>query len=219
MPSSLLSRGEVVLEIEKSSQEINDVILHFSITDTGIGISPEKHQLIFEAFAQEDGSITRNYEGTGLGLAITSRLVALMGGKIWVESVPGKGSIFHFTARYGRQKEPIRKVEPMKNVNMPESGFHLHILLVEDNPVNRKLAVLLLQKRNHSVVAAENGRKALEAIEKEPFDLILMDLQMPEMGGLEATAAIRQKEKNNGSPHPDYRHDGSCHERRPGAMS
>jgi len=340
-------QGEVVVEVEKALQGVDEVMLNFSVTDTGIGISPEKQKLIFEAFTQEDGSTTRKYGGTGLGLTICTRLVEMMGGRIWVDSEPGKGSKFCFTVLFNLQKgrgrrrilrkdinlkhlpvlavddnsTNLRIIKEMLNgwqmkptlvdngpealnimveakksgeafplvlldANMPEmdgfalaervkqdpdlagatimmltsaaligdaarcrelgiaayltkpirhsdllnaietvlgiaeseeesaplitrhtireskSGPHLHILLAEDNQVNQKLAVLMLQKRGHSVVIADNGGKALEALEKETFDLILMDLQMPEMGGLEATERIREKEKRTGTHIP-----------------
>jgi signal transduction histidine kinase/DNA-binding response OmpR family regulator/ligand-binding sensor domain-containing protein len=327
--------------------------LHFSVRDTGIGIAPEKQRQIFEAFTQADASTTRRYGGTGLGLTISSRLVEMMGGQIWVESEVGKGAIFHFTAQFGIQKNPVvapmpkepvdltglpvlvvddnatnRRIlkdvlsnwgikptvvdggqaaliamqhaneagEPFSlallDVNMPEmdgltlaerikntaayaeiemmiltsagqreeaarcrklnvaayltkpvkqsellDAIHtvlskpspaaaapatsiaersalathhalreqhrlLHILLAEDNEVNRKLALRLLEKRGHRVVMAGNGKEALAVLEKERFDLVLMDVQMPEMSGFEATSAIRAKEKVTGAHIP-----------------
>jgi len=346
--------GEVLVRVETESETDDDVRLHFSVRDTGIGIPPGKQKRIFESFAQADGSTTRKYGGTGLGLAISTQLVAAMGGRIWVESpnvdstasagepaAGGPGSTFHFTAVFRKQKAAPPKIEPLPpeqlrdlpvlvaddnaanrrilsemlsrwrmkpaeagdgksalqamedaarqgrpfalvllDANMPrmdgftvatrirnrpdivgakimmltsagargdaarcrelgvttyltkpirqsdlldavmtvlsvegavqqhaplvtrhslrESRRRLRILLAEDNRANQKLAVSVLQKWNHTVVVAENGKKALAALEKEPFDLVLMDLQMPEMDGLEATAAIREKEKGTG---------------------
>ena len=328
--------GEVVVRVETEDQSEN-VVLHFTVTDTGIGIPADKRQMIFEAFSQADTSTTRRYGGTGLGLAISSQLVAMMGGRIWVESVPGRGSAFHFTAQFGRAAEPahaprsrelvhledlpvlvvddnatnrrileemlttwrmrptlvasgaealselerarhcgtpyrlvildalmpgmdgfmlaerIRNLDseaptlvmlssaahtdhaersrkcgvtryatkPVKQSDLldvimtalgepaatPRPSFGdsadsasasrrpLRILLAEDNEVNQKLAVRWLRKWGHTVVVAGNGREALARLDHEAFDLILMDVQMPEMGGLETTAVIRAKEK------------------------
>jgi PAS domain S-box-containing protein len=334
-------RGEVVLRANLESQAKDDILLHFSVTDTGIGIPVEKQQRIFEAFAQADTSTTRKYGGTGLGLAISAQLCELMGGVMWVESEVGRGSTFHFTAHFGRPQAPVEEkivdAAPVKLLDLPVlvvddnatsrqildemvanwrmkpvtakdgrsametlrrahkdghpfrlvlldahmpamDGFevashvkhdpHLHgttvilltsaghtedmarakslgaaasvakpvkqsdlwdaiitalhvagrqksrpsvaqrrsrtaehplrILLAEDNPVNQEVAVHLIERRGHTVIVAENGREAVEAIERHKFDLVLMDVQMPEMGGLEATRVIREKEKGSG---------------------
>ena len=356
-------RGEVVFLVETESRTENEICLHFTVTDTGIGIPPEKQLLIFAPFVQADGSATRKHGGTGLGLAISAQLVEMMGGRIWVESKVDKGSTFHFTTRFALQGEkavepisvapvdvqkttddfvlltkggrellprglPVLVVEDnatnrrileemLKNwqikpttvdggrsalaemkravdkgspfplvlldSNMPqmdgfalaerikqtpelasaiimmltsaaqpgdvarcrelgiaayltkpikesnlldaimtalgtpaekkeqlplvtshplrESGQRLHILLAEDNAVNQKMVVRMLQKRGHTVVVASDGREALDFLEKEAFDLVLMDVQMPEMDGLKATAVIREKEKLTGAVH------------------
>ena len=341
-------RGEVVVRAEIESREAGQAILHFAVTDTGIGIPREKQGLIFEAFAQADGSTTRKYGGTGLGLAICSRLVQLMGGRIWVESGAGEGSTFHFTARLdlrdrpsqsakeelasleglrvlvvddnassrvaleetlkgwkmkplaaasadaalaalerteranerfallildsdmpgmdglavaerlkqgeleagaiimmlpnagGQRAEvarrrglgvgawltkPIRQAELQKAIlaalstKPAETGplsapardslrepspapLGYRILVAEDNPVNQRLVTQILEKRGNTVGVAANGREALSLSENQTFDLVLMDVQMPEMDGLEATAAIRQKEKVTGAHVP-----------------
>jgi two-component system, sensor histidine kinase and response regulator len=338
-------KGEVLLYVDPVSQTTDDIQLHFTVTDTGIGIAPDKQTAIFEAFTQADGSMSRTYGGTGLGLTISSRLVSLMHGRIWVESEPGNGSRFHFTAHFGLQKAPARVVVPkdpitlrdlrvlvvddnatnrqillrmltnwhtnptavasgaeaisalreaqdlkliypliLLDAQMPEmDGFALaeiikknrdwkfatimmlssggqrgdgkrcrelevaayltkpirqaelldailtalgtkptkeaapalvtrhslrenrsplRILLAEDNVVNQVLAVRLLEKRGHQVTLAANGKEALAALEKNSFDLVFMDVQMPEVDGFEATAAIRQKEKTSGSHLP-----------------
>jgi signal transduction histidine kinase/DNA-binding response OmpR family regulator len=338
-------QGGVVIRVECEFQTDDKTRLHFIITDTGIGIPQEKQEFIFEAFAQADNSTTRHYGGTGLGLAISSRLVELMGGKIWVESEMGKGSTFHFTADFGLQKgvvldvdisesadthgmqvlvvddnlvnlhifgemlnnwgmkptisdngisaldkmrqavkygkpypliildvmmpdmdgfavaeqirqdtelaktkiimlsssdrneyaklyeklnisayvmKPVKqstllntiltvvgkmpagsnKPKPVSIYSSLKSSHQFNILLVEDNAVNQQLAVRMLQKFGHTVKVAENGKEALTNMDNESFDLILMDVQMPEMDGFEATAAIRERERITGTHIP-----------------
>jgi CheY-like chemotaxis protein len=205
-------RGGVVLKIEKDSQSEQDVCLHFSVSDSGIGIPLDKQQLIFEAFAQADTSTTRKYGGTGLGLSISARLVRLMSGKIWVESEANRGSVFHFTARFGLQTQQAKRAHSRDGGSdsvslgslrpVREARRELRILLVEDNAINQILAQRLIRKRGHKLVVTNNGREALAAMESERFDLVLMDIQMPEMSGLEVTAEIRRKEKNTGEHIP-----------------
>jgi signal transduction histidine kinase/CheY-like chemotaxis protein len=336
-------RGEVVIEVGLGAESAETVELHFAVADTGLGIPAEKQQRIFEAFTQADGSTTRKYGGTGLGLAISSQIIALMGGRIWVESAVGEGSTFHFTARFRRSHEaalkavtrhvdleglpvlavddnatnrriltellahwrmaptavpsgylaltelrraaaasepfplvlidalmpemdgfalveqirrdpglagatilmlssadraadaarcralsvavylvkPIKQSElldailtalgsvPLEAAETPQpqglpvaAGRRLHLLLAEDNEVNQVLAVRTLQKRGHTVVVAANGREALSAWAAESFDAVLMDVQMPEMDGLQATAAIRARERGTGRHTP-----------------
>jgi len=333
------SQGEIVVQVRKETQTAEEITLRFTVADTGIGIPDEKQKAIFEAFTQADGSSTRQYGGTGLGLSISSRLVAMMGGEIRVESETGKGSTFGFTARFGVRHShesegaeidlrglPIlivddnltglRILEDMLHdwgaqpvgardaagalsaivsarfplilidAEMPDvSGFALaervrkeanptariimllssageladgarcralgvdsyvtkplyqaelkaailrsvasmgdrgavpgiaaarprshtgaalDILLVEDNPINRRVAVRLLEKHGHKVVTANNGREALEVLERLDWTvgLILMDVQMPEMDGYQTTAAIRHREKSTNSHLP-----------------
>ncbi|HKX27828.1 MAG TPA: ATP-binding protein, partial [Blastocatellia bacterium] len=210
-------QGGITIEIQNESQTDQSVQVRFAVSDTGVGISPEKQRLIFEAFSQADGSTTRQYGGTGLGLTICSRLVELMNGQIGVKSTPGQGSTFHFTVHFGRstavKKEepaPPPKAAPATEPPPPAAASErpapqpsqLHILLAEDNLVNQKLTVRLLERRGYTVVVVGNGREAFDAVERERFDVVLMDVQMPEMDGLEATARIRQREQKSGTHIP-----------------
>jgi len=199
-------------------------LLHFAISDTGIGIPTEKQSAIFRAFEQADGSTTRTYGGTGLGLSIASQLIQKMHGRIWIESTVGEGTTFHFTVRLGvgvaapaaepanprqtqselrdassiegdtQRERPTAKIEPAR--------LGLRILLAEDNAINRALAAGILEKRGHSMVHAVDGREAVLAAAREAFDLIFMDVQMPEMGGFEATHCIRKAELATGRHTP-----------------
>lgn len=336
-------KGEVVVEVRLLEEADDHVFLHFLVRDTGIGISRDRQEKIFEAFSQADESTTRKYGGTGLGLSISSRLVSMMGGKIWVESEPGEGSTFQFTARFGLQEAPLssgkEKLSDLKGMpvlviddnatngeilreillgwdmeptiasgkdalrvvtgaarsgrpfslvlldaqaskkggfeiaseikkrpewaapiimitssvgirgdaeksrklgiaayltkpirhsdlldailtvldiqrtgygkgdlvtkhSVREKRARLRILLAEDNMVNQRLTVKLLTKMGYQVEVAGNGKEAVAAFERETFDLILMDVQMPEMDGFEATALIREKEKKTGGHIP-----------------
>ena len=175
--------------------------LRFTVTDTGIGIAPEHQQRIFEAFAQADGSTTRKFGGTGLGLAISTRLVELLGGRLTVDSTPGQGSTFSFTAWLAEETAEVpATVPPPPRVDDRPAIRQLRVLLAEDNPVNQKVASRLLEKAGHTVVVVETGRGAVEAVQRERFDLILMDVQMPEMNGFEATQAIRAMEVDVHTP-------------------
>ena len=237
-------QGRVVVNVETETETGDEVCLHFSLKDTGIGIPPAKQGSIFEGFTQADNSTTRRYGGTGLGLAISSQLITLMGGRIWVESEVGRGSTFHFTVGFGVQTDRVsepgtngvefkelptwsadddamnrgigKKVQPYSptvptdrersagttmgytqdSVIAPLGNGRprLHILLAEDNMINQRLAASILEKRGHIVVVASNGREALTTFSTGSFDLILMDVQMPELDGFQATAAIRELE-------------------------
>jgi CheY-like chemotaxis protein len=186
-------RGEVSLDV--SLDRGPGVTLHFVVRDTGIGIARETQERIFQSFAQADGA-SRRQGGTGLGLAICSKLVELMQGRIWVESAPGSGSAFHFTASFDRcqdqSPQPPEK-QPAEPAAAP-SAAPLRILLAEDNVVNQKLAQHAIGKMGHSLLVAGNGLRAVEAAAAQSFDLILMDLQMPEMDGFQAATRIRQAE-------------------------
>ncbi len=354
-------RGEVVVRVDTVSEEGNELKLHFSVSDTGIGIPLDKQQKIFQTFEQVDTSTSRKYGGTGLGLAISSQLVQKMGGSIWVESEVNRGSTFHFIVRLGLQNQlvampPIGDMADLKNLPllvvddnatnrrileemvlqwgmkptvvdggraalaamevaynvgrpfelvltdcmMPEmDGFQLaerinkdsrlktatiimltsagergdasrcvnlgisayllkpikqselfytvsrvlqgpqtsegqslitrhaireskrrlRILLAEDNPVNQKVAAKMLERMGHTVSIAENGAEALGALGKQSFDLILMDIQMPEVDGFEATRSIRERRNNHRRASADSGYDRSCHEGRQGKVS
>ncbi len=199
-------QGEVGLEVNREESPAPGCVLRFSIHDTGIGIPPGKKTSIFDAFVQVDGSTTRRYGGTGLGLSICAQLVSLMHGAIWVESDPGSGSVFHFTAQFGVLESEPAAAGDSDPASIAKSVRALRILLAEDNSVNQRVALRMLQKMGHDVFLAGNGREALEAAQRERFDLVLMDCQMPEMDGFEATTAIREfeaqfRQVQEGRPH------------------
>lgn len=194
--------GSVILNVHAASANEGKLTLTFAVRDTGIGISEDKLESVFEAFTQADGSVTRQYGGTGLGLAISSRLAELMGGALRVQSRLGEGSCFSFdmpceaiAVEPGIEPEAIAK-----HTAVGATAGGLHVLLAEDNAVNRRLAVRILEKAGHRVTCAEDGMEAVERFTSEAgaIDIVLMDLQMPRMGGAEATAAIRDWERNSG---------------------
>ena len=185
--------GEVVLRVEKESMTENETNICFSIIDTGIGISSEQQELVFDAFAQADGSTTRKYGGTGLGLAISSQLIKLMGGQISVESEKGKGSKFQFTARFGLQKGQAVKHILTRSENLED----LSVLVVDDNTTNRFLLHEMLTNWRMKPTAVENGRGALALMERAvnagtPFVLAIVDFHMPEMDGFSLVRRIRE---------------------------
>ncbi len=217
---------------EKPDGDDETVKIHFRVADTGCGIAAEEQQRIFESFTQVDGSATRCHGGTGLGLAIARELVTLMGGEIWVESTLGEGSTFHFTVPYSRladqgpdaleeaapperhthrrgagrrgagRRGAGRRGAGRRDADRRDAGRPLRILVAEDSPLSRKLLRRILAQDGHTAVMAANGREALAAFECEPFDLILMDVQMPVLGGLDATQEIRRREAASGRHTP-----------------
>jgi len=186
-------KGEVVLGVDVESRRDEDIVLHFTVRDTGIGIASEKQKAIFEAFTQVDGSMTRKYGGTGLGLTISARLVRIMDGKIWVESAPGEGSTFHFTARVGQAKANAEEFGPKEVVSLRE----LDVLVVDDNSTNRKILDAMLSHWLMRPEMASSGEEGLAALRRaasagSPFPLVLLDAQMPEMDGFELAEQIKQ---------------------------
>ncbi len=230
-------RGQVGLTAEMASQTRDEIRFKFTVHDTGIGIPASEHGRLFDTFTQVDDSSTRKYGGTGLGLAISKQLVELLGGEIGLESQPGKGSSFWFTASFGKAAETgtsapaENKVEmrfrptltprlaaaksqtgtaqpaeasaaaatPQASAPVSQVNGSTRILLAEDNEINQRITLRLLQKLGLAADAVVNGRQAVEALEKRKYDLVLMDCQMPDMDGFEATAVIRSRE--NGSRH------------------
>jgi PAS domain S-box-containing protein len=218
-------QGEVVVHVEVAADAVpdGDVALHVMVSDTGVGISQEKQETIFNAFEQEDTSTTRRYGGTGLGLTIAARLVALMGGTIHVASEPGRGSTFVFTARFGRQLHPSEPVVPLSPVllhnlsvvivddNAPTTApsvptletapgripaaTPMNILVAEDNELSAKVLEQLLIRKGHRVRLASNGREALAIAEEGGFDLLILDVHMPELDGFQVVRAVREREE------------------------
>ena len=199
--------GEIALLIDvESESKSEEVCLHFAIRDSGIGIAEEDQLRIFDAFRQVDGSARRSRGGTGLGLTITASLVRLLGGDLWLESEPGRGSAFHVRLTFARNDErldagSVSREEAAEDVGIAEvSGSRrgASVLLVEDNAINRKLATALLEGQSVRVTVAENGAEAVAATEAERHDLVLMDIQMPVMDGLTAIREIRAREGEAG---------------------
>jgi two-component system sensor histidine kinase/response regulator len=168
-------QGEVVLHVETESRTQDDIHLHFTVADTGIGISAEKQKLIFEAFQQADGSMTRKHGGTGLGLTISSRLLELMGGRIWVESELGQGSRFHFIVCFGLQKVPARTIVPRDPITLRD----MRVLVVDDNATNRHILLRMLENWHMTPTAVDSGAKAIVSLREakgigRTFPLILL---------------------------------------------
>jgi len=201
-------QGEISVSVCLEQNHENDLMLRFCVSDQGIGIPPEAQARIFETFEQADVTTTKKFGGTGLGLAICRSLAELMGGTIWVESQPGVGSSFFFTARLRPVEEDIVILKDDAANSLPaHSGSAaetplgvLSVLLADDVEVNREMARTVLERAGHAVMLAENGRQAVERYAAGRFHLVFMDVQMPEMDGMQATQAIRAMEKAAGLP-------------------
>jgi signal transduction histidine kinase/CheY-like chemotaxis protein len=185
--------GEVLVTVLEESDQVAITCLHFTVKDTGVGIPTDKQEKIFEAFSQADGSMTRRYGGTGLGLTICSRLVTMMGGKIWVESQLDQGSTFHFTLPLAVQDKPVLDSVPLQR----EQLRSMHALIVDDNFTNRRVLDGMLVRWGMKPTAVESGRVALQALEVakstgRPFPLILLDGHMPEMDGFALAERIKR---------------------------
>jgi len=211
-------KGEIVIRASLENQDERNVTIRFSVRDTGIGIPANRQDLLFSPFTQMDGSTTRKYGGTGLGLAISRQLAELMGGQIGLESEEGSGTTFWFTAVFEKQPagcesadEMFAKIEGGSALDLFATGSSIsqsskrkiRILVAEDNPVNQKVAQAMLRKMGLQADVVANGQEAVNALQTTPYDLVLMDCQMPEMDGYEATQRIRRpgsKAQNPGIP-------------------
>jgi CheY-like chemotaxis protein/two-component sensor histidine kinase len=197
--------GSIVLRVRLVEDYPVAVLLRFEIQDTGIGIAPQDQQRLFAAFEQADGSTTRKYGGTGLGLAISKRLAQMMGGEIGVDSQPGAGSTFWFTVRLGKSmsvaEAPVpTQMQETAEVRLQREFAGTRILLAEDEPVSQEVALGLLEEVGLAVDLAEDGEIALALARRHPYALILMDMQMPHLNGVDATQAIRADSLNRSTP-------------------
>jgi signal transduction histidine kinase/CheY-like chemotaxis protein len=203
------ANGSIDVSVETLEiADTEEAVLRFTVRDSGIGLTEAQQEVIFEPFRQADGSTTRNYGGIGLGLSISRRLAELMGGEIGVVSVAGEGSTFWFTARLGLAdaddpaKMEIPALAKLAAVVSPSARRSLRILAAEDNAVNQRVVKALLEKRGHSVVLADTGLAALEKAKQEDFDVVLMDVQMPEMDGITALSFLREQDARRGTHTP-----------------
>jgi len=190
-------RGHILVAVREDAHTESSTNLHFSVTDTGIGIPPEQHEAIFEAFRQADGSTTRRFGGTGLGLTISATLVRLMGGRLWVESAAGAGSTFHFTVALDVTNAP-------KVYQADAEPPHLNVLIVDDNDVNRRIFAEQVRRWGMTATAVAGGRAAVDALlaaapTDRPFELVLLDANMPDMDGFEVAAEVAKRPELSGA--------------------
>jgi len=194
-------KGKVTIDSYILEDRVDELLIMTRVKDSGIGISSDQVSRLFKSFEQLDASHSRKYGGTGLGLAISKKLVSMMQGQIGVESEPGIGSTFWFTARLKKTTHVHKPRNNVKTIDKETLGHKLNVLLAEDNLINQKVASFSLEQMGYSVTVAGNGRQAVEKYQSGHYDLILMDVQMPEMNGFEATREIRSIENNNSSNH------------------
>ncbi|MCK5820587.1 MAG: response regulator, partial [Bacteroidales bacterium] len=191
--------GHVIINVRVKDEDSDTALLLFEIEDTGIGIAEEAIPKLFKSFSQANLATSRKFGGTGLGLAISKELSRLMNGEIGLRSTLGEGSCFWFTARLKKQSQKEIDDADKKDKSLKNSGKQarkLYILLAEDNPINQRVAQINLNNLGHEIVITKNGVECVEKYKSEKFDLILMDIQMPEMDGIEATKIIRELEQS-----------------------
>ena len=193
--------GSILLRLERIGAGDDPLRIRFIVSDTGIGIAPERQCAIFEPFTQADGSTTRRRGGTGLGLSISDKLVEMMGGRLYLASEPGAGSQFCFTLQFGVASTQITAAPALPLTSRRSPRRRLRCLVAEDNLVNQKLILHMLEHLGHEVVLVGSGREAVDSASVDKFDCILLDVQMPEMDGMEAAILIRSIEVAAGRPH------------------
>ena len=189
--------GRITVRVEQEARKGGELLLKFSVTDSGIGLSKEAQSKLFTAFTQADSSTSRKYGGTGLGLSISKQLAELMGGEIGVESSEGIGSTFWFTVLCQPAKDKVEAPDKCRSADRWQASRSLKVLVAEDNEVNQQLIRTIFKNMNHEVAIADNGMIAIDIFKEDDFDLILMDIRMPIMDGLQATTIIRTDLKSD----------------------